>query len=200
MTHETLKCCLTFIGSCKSGLDYLKSSRALENVLAKCSWVLWFVLLCTELWKWAVPWSYFRISLKKNTVPAKKKSRNWWCFICHLCRCSCAVHQGECMQKDCIGIPYEIKKNNHRMDICHTFVTGFNHNCRHFKGIVYLVLYRTAKEVAILLKYWYCCLFAIWEYNINHSDVKRGSGSPGTQPVTQMCCSGSWLLFLLSTA
>lgn len=130
-THETLKCCLTFIGSCKSGLDYLKSSRALENVLAKCSWVLWFVLLCTELWKWAVPWSYFRISLKQNVVPAKKKSRNWWCFFCHLCRCSCTVHQGEGVQRHSIvraviGIPYEFQKKNKSQNrylaqICHRF-------------------------------------------------------------------------------
>lgn len=98
--HETLKCCLTFIGNCKSGLDYLKSSRALENVLAKCRWVLWSVLLCTELWKWAMQWSYLRISLKQNIVLAKKKSKNLWFSVCHLCRYSCKVHQGECMLKE----------------------------------------------------------------------------------------------------
>lgn len=73
--YKTLKCCLTFIGNCKSAQNYLKRSRDLENVLAKCSWVLWFYASRHKN-KQSNVMELFRISFKENSALTEKKSLN----------------------------------------------------------------------------------------------------------------------------
>lgn len=69
--HKTLKCCLTFIGNCKSAQDYLKRSRDLENVLAKCSWILWFY--ASRHKKQAMRLSYLGSPLRRTVHLTKRK-------------------------------------------------------------------------------------------------------------------------------